>query len=163
MSDLSKMKPGNAGVIYIPFIPVQRCSGGHLTVDDVKTRYSLMSNAHDAEAYAAECLNDIKHEEKDNDVKVDVNMPKQSAEDDYVVLSNNDYRAFCKLRIDESKDSEWQCPTCMHRVKNLQRERAKDGNPCWGCRKFCDTVDASYFGGKACRCYKKGDSSKVWW
>lgn len=65
-------------------------------------------------------------------------------------------------RIDRDRESEWQCPTCKYRVKNLQRLVTKDGKPCWGCQKFCDTLDASYFGGKACKIYEQGSSGYEW-
>ena len=71
-------------------------------------------------------------------------------------------RQLDKQRIDESKNSEWQCPTCKNRVKNLQVLVTKDGNPCWGCQKFYDTLDASYFHGKACKLYIEGYSGYYW-
>lgn len=67
-----------------------------------------------------------------------------------------------QIRIDRDRESEWQCPTCKYRVKNLQRLQTKDGNPCWGCRRFCDTLDASYFSGKACKMYEQGNSGHIW-
>lgn len=67
-----------------------------------------------------------------------------------------------KERVDESRKCEWQCPTCRNRVLNWQREKTADGSPCWGCQKYCDTLDASYFGGRACRLYEKGESNAVW-
>ena len=80
----------------------------------------------------------------------------------YAVLDIDEYRQLGKDRIDSDRDSEWQCPTCKYRVKNLQRLQTKDGNPCWGCRRFCDTLDASYFGGKACKMYEQGNSGYTW-
>lgn len=81
---------------------------------------------------------------------------------DYTVSTIDQYREFGKQRIDESKDCEWQCPTCKNRVKNLQVLATKDGNPCWGCQKFYDTLDASYFHGKACKLYIEGYSGYYW-
>ena len=81
---------------------------------------------------------------------------------DYAILTRDEYRQLGKDRIDSDRDSEWQCPTCKYRVKNLQRLQTKDGNPCWGCRRFCDTLDASYFGGKACKMYEQGNSGYTW-
>lgn len=78
------------------------------------------------------------------------------------IMNISQYRDLGKQRIDKTKDCEWQCPTCKHRVKNLQILTTKDGNPCWGCQKFCDTLDASYFHGKACKLYDKGDSLVCW-
>ena len=81
----------------------------------------------------------------------------------YAVMTIGQYREYArKLRIDENTDSEWQCPTCSKRVKNLQRRKTDGGKPCWGCRACCDTVDASYFGGKACKLYEKGNSALTW-
>lgn len=81
---------------------------------------------------------------------------------DYAAITIDQYRELGKQRIDESKDCEWQCPTCKHRVKNLQIQYTKDGNPCWGCQKFCDTLDATYFNGKACKLYEEGHSGYCW-
>lgn len=80
----------------------------------------------------------------------------------YIAMTMEQWSDLGKSRIDESRDSEWQCPNCKHRVHNLQMERNSRGEECWGCLKFCDTVDASYFHGKACKCYDKGDSYYCW-
>lgn len=81
---------------------------------------------------------------------------------DYVMLTFDEYKHLGQKRIDEKQDAEWQCPTCRYRVKNRSRLTAEDGSPLWGCRKFCDTIGASYFNGKACRVYEQGDSGYEW-
>jgi len=144
--DLSDMKCGDYGITYIPYIPVQIVSKGNTSKvekilkesakHECHTRYKIWEDA-------VKHTDEVKHE--------------------YQVLTLDQHRELGKQRIDESKDCEWQCPTCKHRVKNLQRQKTKDGNPCWGCLKFCDTLDALYFHGKACKMYEEGHSGHVWW
>ncbi len=169
---LNDMKCADGEIIYIPYIPVQIVGKGNTSkVEKIlkepakrecHTKYGVLSNTQDASAFAAEVLKTSSQKEVASSQK-EVKQDKNTSTDDYIIMSSDEYKEFGKKRIDESKDSEWQCPTCKHRVKNLQRTKTKDGNPCWGCKKFCDTLDASYFNGKACKLYEEGHSGWVWW
>ena len=156
---LSDMKCGDAGIVYIPYIPVQVMDEKNVSKFEKDIKESVKHECHtkyeDLKKHAVfgnrEAVKEMLTEKKDED------------KPHYTVLTFDQYKAFGLQRIDESKDCEWQCPTCKHRVKNLQRQLTKEGNPCWGCQKFCDTLDASYFNGKACKLYEEGHSSHVWW
>lgn len=144
--DLSDMKYGDAGITYIPYIPVQVTDKKNVSKFEKAIKESIKHECHTK----YKTLEDV---EKHND----------EVKHKYQVLTLDQHRELGRQRIDESKNSEWQCPTCKHRVKNLQRQQTKDGNPCWGCQKFCDTLDATYFNGKACKLYEEGHSGWVWW
>lgn len=144
--DLSDMKHGDDGIIYTPYIPVQV----------IDKKYVSKFNKAVKEFINNECHTKYKTQE-------DVEKHNDEVKHEYQVLNLDQFNELGKQRIDENKDCEWQCPTCKHRVKNLQLENTKDGNPCWGCQKFCDTLDASYFNGKACKLYEKGHSGHIWW
>ena len=159
-------------VTYIPFVPVQVVDEKNVSrfekavkesaKHECHTKYGLTSKPDCASKYAIEVLE--PRDAKDN--KIDEHpesTSKSSMHSDYVVMSIDQLKELGRKRIDESKDSEWQCPTCKYRVKNLQREKTKEGNPCWGCNKFFDTLDASYFNGKACKLYEEGHSGCTWW
>lgn len=160
---LSDMKCGD--VVYLPYIPVQVIDKKQLD----KVQKAL--NSIEEKTSKKEChtkYGDLKkHTVFGNReaVKEMLTLTEKKDEDksNYTVLTFDQYKAFGLQRIDESKDCEWQCPTCKHRVKNLQRQKTEEGNPCWGCQKFCDTLDASYFHGKACKLYEEGHSGWVWW
>ena len=143
---LDGMKYGDYEITYIPYIPVQIVDRGNIS----KVEKVLKESA------KRECHTRYKIQE-------DVEKHNDEVKHEYQVLNLDQYRELGKQRIDESKDCEWQCPTCKHRVKNFQRQNTEEGNPCWGCQKFCDTLDASYFHGKACRLYEAGHSGWVWW
>lgn len=145
---LPAIKHSNAGIFYMPYIPVQVTDEKNVSKFEKDIKESLKH----------ECY--TKYKTDDNTIK---NSDDNNVKQDYVVLNFDQYKELGRQRIDESKDSEWQCPTYKHRVKNLQKQQTKDGNPCWGCLKFCDTLDASYFHGKACRLYEEGHSGWVWW
>jgi len=66
-----------------------------------------------------------------------------------------------EARVDESRMSEWQCPKCRHRVVNAQIPTI-DGMEAWGCSRFCDTHNSSYFNGHACKLFENGDCFMVW-
>ena len=144
--DLSDMKYGDDGIVYIPYIPVQIVDRRNTSKVEKVLKESVKH----------ECHTKYKTWE-------DVEKHNDKVKHEYQVLNLDQYRELGRQRIDESKDCEWQCPTCKHRVKNLQRQNTKDGNPCWGCQKFCDTLDATYFNGKACKLYEEGHSGWVWW
>ena len=143
---LDDMKYGDDGIVYVPYIPVQIVDKGNTAKVEKVLKESTKHECH------------TKYKTLE-----DVEKHKGEGKHEYQVLSFDQYKDFGLQRIDESKDSEWQCPTCKNRVKNLQREKTKEGNPCWGCQKFCDTLDASYFHGKACKQYEEGHSGWVWW
>ena len=112
---LASMKQGDYEIIYIPYIPVQIVDKGNTS----KVEKILKESAKHKYHTRYKICEDV---EKFND------EVKQ-----YQVLNLDQYKELGRQRIDESKDSEWQCPTCKHRVKNLQRKHTKDGSPCWGC------------------------------
>ncbi len=143
---LDDMKYGDYEITYIPYIPVQIVDKGNIS----KVEKILKESA------KRECHTRYKIQE-------DVEKHNDEVKHEYQVLNLDQYRELGRQRIVESKDSEWQCPTCKHRVKNFQRQKTEEGNPCWGCQKFCDTLDASYFHGKACKLYEEGHSGWVWW
>lgn len=146
--NLSDMKYGD--VVYVPYIPVQVTDKKQLD----KVQNAL--NSIEKKTSKKECHTKYKIQE-------DVEKHNDEVKHEYQVLNLDQHRELGRQRIDDSKDCEWQCPTCKYRVKNLQRQQTKDGNPCWGCQKFCDTLDASYFNGKACKLYEEGHSGWVWW
>lgn len=148
MSDLKKdmKKCGDARITYIPYIPVQ--------VSDKRNPVEIKALEKVAKAETHTKYGSWIEVEKHN----------KEVMTDYEVMDISSFRELGKQRIDESKDSEWQCPKCKHRIKNLQRLKTRDGSPCWGCGKFCDTVDASYFNGKACKLHEEGDNhGRTWW
>ena len=102
------MKYGDYEITYIPYIPVQ--------VTDEKNVSKFEKAIKDS----------IKHECYAK-CKIWENVEKHNDEvkHEYQVLSFDQYKELGKQRIDESKDCEWQCPTCKHRVKNLQRQNTK--------------------------------------
>jgi hypothetical protein len=123
------MKCGDAGIVYIPYIPVQVMDEKNVSKFEKDIKESVKHECHtkygDLKKHAVfgnrEAVKEMLTEKKDED------------KPHYTVLTFDQYKAFGLQRIDESKDSEWQCPTCKHRVKNLQRQLTKEGNPCWGC------------------------------
>ena len=166
------MNNSDFDVVYLPYIPMQVIDKKNLSKfekslkEAVKRechiKYGVLSNMYDASAFAAEVLKTSSQKEVAFSQK-EAKQDKNTSTNDYVILSSDEYKELGRKRVDESKDCEWQCPTCKHRVKNLQRKKTKEGNPCWGCKKFCDTLDASYFHGKACKLYEEGHSEYIWW
>lgn len=156
---LDGMKYGDYEITYIPYIPVQIVDKKNLSETEKNIKESVKHACHtkygDLKKHAVfgnrEAIKEMLTEKKDE------------VKHEYQVLNLDQYRELGRQRIDESKDCEWQCPTCKHRVKNFQRQKTEEGNPCWGCHKFCDTLDASYFHGKACKLYEEGHSGWVWW
>ena len=158
---LKNTKCSNSDIVYVSCIPVQIINQKNVSKFEKDIKESLN---HECRTKYGDLK---KHASFGNieDVK-EIFMPtekKDESNPNYTVITFDQYKDFGLQRIDERKDSEWQCPTCKHRVKNLQRKKTKEGNPCWGCRKFCDTLDASYFNGKACKLYEEGHSGYVWW
>lgn len=155
--DVKKIK--NGGIFYIPYIPAQVTDEKNVSKFEKAIKESAKHECH-----TKYC--DLKKQTAFGNreaIKETLNVKKTEDKLEYVVLTVDQYQDFGLQRIDESKDCEWQCPTCKHRVKNLQRQKTEEGNPCWGCLKFCDTLDASYFYGKACKLYEEGHSGCVWW
>lgn len=169
---LDGTKRNDVDIVYCPYIPMQTVDKENIAKvekilkesakHECNTKYGLTSKTDYASRYAIEVLESTNAKNNKIDEHLE-STSKVSISSDYVVLNFDQYKELGRQRIDESKDIEWQCPTCKHRVKNLQRERTKDGSPCWGCHKFCDTLDASYFHGKACKLYEEGHSGWVWW
>jgi len=142
MNSLSSMKCTDYDIVYLSYVPMQitdeknACRFEKAVEESAKqeccTRYSLTIDPDYASKYAAEALKLPDPENNSTDEHAESNS-RPSAHSDYAVLSFDQWEELGKRRIDESKDSEWQCPACKHRVKNLQREMTKDGSPCWGC------------------------------
>lgn len=63
---------------------------------------------------------------------IEVEKHNKEVMSDYEVMDTSSFRELGKQRIDESKDSEWQCPKCKHRIKNLQRLKTGDGTEVLG-------------------------------
>ena len=152
--DLSDMKHGDDGIIYTPYWNNLYPIYSSTSVD--KKNVSKFDEKTFNESINLECHTKYTTWE-------DVEKHNDEVKHEYQVLNLDQFNELGKQRIDENKDCEWQCPTCKYRVKNLQLQNTKDGNPCWGCQKFCDTLDASYFNGKACKLYEKGHSGYIWW
>lgn len=110
------MKYGDYEITYIPYIPVQIVDRGNTSKVEKVLKESVKH----------ECHTKYKTWE-------DVEKHNDEVKHEYQVLNLDQYRELGRQRIDESKDCEWQCPTCKHRVKNLQRQKTVEGNPCWGC------------------------------